>query len=196
MPTFDDGSPVRIVVIAASLGGVSAIRAVLADLPASFPVPIVVVQHRTSRQPNALARVLGYHSKLRVADVIPDELLEPGTVYVAPPDRHVLVTSAHRFAFMEGQRIKHVLSSANPLFESAAANYGDSVVAVVLTGTDSDASEGARAVKDAGGCVIAQDASTSESFQMPSAAIATGAVDAVLPLNEIGPALTRLVERS
>ncbi len=93
---------------------------------------------------------------------------------------------------MDGQRIRHVLSSANPLFESAAAAFGPRVVAVILTGTDSDGAEGARAIKDAGGVVLAQSEATCESFEMPRAAIATGAVDAVLPLDEIAAALVKL----
>lgn len=85
-----------------------------------------------------------------------------------------------------------MLSSANPLFASAANTFGDAAIGLVLTGTDSDATDGVQAIKERGGLVIAQDRRTSEYFDMPRSAIATGAVDLVLPLDEIAPALVRV----
>jgi two-component system, chemotaxis family, protein-glutamate methylesterase/glutaminase len=182
----------RVVLLAASLGGLVAIRKILSELPADFPVPIVVVLHRTTQAPNLLVHVLARETPLRVKAIVPDEALQPGTVYVAPPDRHAIITNTGRLALRDGRRIKHVLSSADPLFTSAAQNFHGKVVAVVLTGTNSDAAAGARAVKDAGGVVIAQDILTSESFEMPRAAIEAGAVDTVLPLGDIASTLIEL----
>jgi two-component system, chemotaxis family, protein-glutamate methylesterase/glutaminase len=182
----------EVVLMAGSLGGIEALKTVLSGLPQTFPVPIIIVQHRTTAHPNLLARVLSRVTKLTIEPVLPNQELVPGTVYLAPPDRHVTVTATQRLALSDGQRIKHVLSAADPLFVSAAQNFGSRVIAVVLTGNDSDAAAGARAVKDAGGVVLAQDAASSKSFQMPHAAIATGAVDEILPLDRIAPALVRL----
>jgi two-component system chemotaxis response regulator CheB len=89
-------------------------------------------------------------------------------------------------------RIRHVLSSANPLFSSAAKVFGSRVIAIVLTGSDRDATNGVQTVKTRGGIVIAQDRATSKMFAMPRSAIETGCVDRVMPLEEIAPALMRL----
>jgi two-component system, chemotaxis family, protein-glutamate methylesterase/glutaminase len=103
------------------------------------------------------------------------------------------LTDAGTFSYVDGQRINHVLSSANPLFISSAAALGTRAIAVVLTGFGSDGTDGVQSIKAGGGIVIAQDERTSEAFGMPGAAIKTGAVDYVLPLEEIAPTLVRLV---
>jgi two-component system chemotaxis response regulator CheB len=190
--TFAPRHGIDVVLLAASAGGVQATQKLLSALPQNFPAPIVVVQHRTTHLPNVLAKVLGYKTALEVKPVAAGETLRAGTVYVAPPDRHVTITAGRRLALSDGKRVSHVLSSADPLFCSAAQSFGSGVVAVVLTGTATDAAAGSRAVKDAGGTVIVQDRATSLSFQMPQAAINTGAVDEVLPLEAIAPELVRL----
>jgi RNA polymerase-binding transcription factor DksA len=118
--------------------------------------------------------------------------LAPGRVYVAPPDRHVLVNPDGTLSLTKTQRVRHVRPSADVLFPSLAASCGGRGVAVVLTGGDANGAAGVRVVKQAGGFVVAQDEATSRHFAMPRAAIETGCVDRVLPVGEIGPALDRL----
>jgi two-component system chemotaxis response regulator CheB len=118
--------------------------------------------------------------------------MEPGTVYVAPADLHLVIESDGALGFSNGRRIRYLLSSANPLFESAA-RFGGRVIAAVLTGSGYDATDGVQAVRASGGVVIAQDEATSAVFGMPRSAIATGAVAHVLPLAAIGPAIASLV---
>jgi two-component system, chemotaxis family, protein-glutamate methylesterase/glutaminase len=120
----------------------------------------------------------------------------PGVVYVARPDLHLLVTPDCRFEYRDGHRIKFVRSSANPLFESAARVFDGRPVAVVLTGGGSDATDGVQSVRAASGTVIVQDQATSEHWSMPESAIRSGAVDLVLPLDAIAPALAALVSGS
>lgn len=182
-----------LVAIAASAGGVEAVRTILEGLPSNFPAPIAVVLHRSSRFPDYLADVLGRRSKLAVKRVEQSEPMNPGTVYLAPPEKHLIVGPGCIAHLTDGCRIRHLRSSANPLFESAAECLGGRVIAVVLTGYNSDGTDGVQTVKVHGGTVIAQDRSTSEVFGMPSSAIATGCVSQVLPLDQIGPALVRLV---
>ncbi|HEY4563765.1 MAG TPA: chemotaxis protein CheB, partial [Thermoanaerobaculia bacterium] len=122
------------------------------------------------------------------------EVMRPGTVYLAPPDLHMYVQRGGVCHLADGRRIHHLRSSANPLFDSAADIFKGRVIAVVLTGVDGDATDGVQSVKAQGGMVIAQDEATSEAFGMPGSAIATGCVDQVLPLQEIGPALCRLTQ--
>jgi two-component system, chemotaxis family, protein-glutamate methylesterase/glutaminase len=186
-PSFD------LVVIAASAGGVQALQHVLARLPADFPAPICVVQHRTLRVPDLLPRVLGRSTRLKVKRSQAGERMEAGTVYLAPVDAHLVVNSDLTLALRDGTRIRHVLSSANPLFTTAAKATGKGTIGVVLTGNDSDATDGVQAIKQEGGIVIAQDRTTAQNFGMPGSAIQTGAVDYVLPLDLIGPALVDLV---
>jgi len=180
------------VVIAASAGGVQALQKLLSALPPDFPLPIAVVQHRTGNPPNLLARVLGRHTALTVKTAEQGEALAAGTVYLAPPRQHLIVRADESLALFDGQKIRHVHSSANPLFASAARVYGPRVIAVVLTGGDRDATDGVQTVKQSGGIVLAQDEATSMVFAMPQSAIETGAVRAVLPLGEIAPEILRL----
>jgi two-component system chemotaxis response regulator CheB len=119
--------------------------------------------------------------------------LTPGCVYIAPADRHLTIGPDSRFAFQDGRRVRGVLSSANPLFETAASVFRQRLVAVVLTGTGFDATDGVQRVRAFGGTVIAQDEVTSAYFGMPGAAIRTGAVNHVLPLDAIAPAIVGIV---
>jgi two-component system chemotaxis response regulator CheB len=183
----------RVVVIGASAGGIEALRAILKALPQTFPAPIVIVQHRSPTRASLLRSVLAFDSKLPVVDAKAGESLSPGTVYVSRADLHLTVTSARQFAYVDGHPIRFVLSSANPLFESAARVYGNGAIGVVLSGGGTDATDGVQAVRTHGGIVIAQDERTSRVFGMPSSAIRSGAVNYVLPIEEIGPMLTRLV---
>ncbi len=182
-----------LIVMAASAGGIDALGTVFAGLPAHFPVPVAVVQHRSTHLPNMLAHVLGRYTSLRVKTADAGETPQPGTIYLAPPDRHLSIAAGGTFRLTNGTLIHYTHSAADPLFLSAAEVHRDRVVAVVLTGGAGDGAEGARAVGLAGGMVLAQDEATSQVFSMPRATIATGHADAVLPLGEIGPALIRLV---
>ncbi len=180
------------VVIVASLGGIPALATLLSSLPADFRLPILVVQHRSSGRPSHLAEILRRSTTLRVGPAEEGDSPQAGCVYLAPPNLHLLIDSSHRIALSDGRPIRHLLSAGDPLFSSAAAAYGPGLIAVVLTGTDSDGAKGVVDVKAAGGTVIAQDEATSEAFGMPKAAVATGCVDAVLPISQIGPRLVRM----
>jgi two-component system chemotaxis response regulator CheB len=184
-------APFDLIVIAASAGGIEALSTVLAALPADFPVPIALVQHRRDGQ--VLPAILARRTGLAVKEAESGEPIRPRTLYVAPTDWHLTVAPDRTFALHDGRRIRHVLSSAIPLFSSAAQALPGRVIAVVLSGGGMDATDGVQAVKASGGIVIAQDEATSKTFGMSRAAIQTGCVDHVLPLAQIGPALVRLV---
>ena len=188
--------PIRLVTIAASAGGIPALCELLSALPADYPASVAIVQHRTEHKPDLLSRILARHCKLPVSQVQPGEPMLPGHVYLAPARRHLLVRPDETFATTDGRKIRHLHSSADPLFETAAQVFGSTLIAVVLTGGDADATDGVQAVKSAGGTVIVQDEATSQCFSMPASAIRTGAVDYILPLGEIGPAVVRLTRSS
>lgn len=185
--------PFELVLIAASAGGVPALREFLAKLPSTFPVPIAVVLHRTQAQPIRLAQTLGRASALPVKTAEQGEPLREGTVYLAPARQHLVVRPDRTFHLMDGHKIKYVHSSANPLFESAAYALDGRVVAVVLTGSGTDGTNGVQTVKGMGGVVLVQDPATTAYATMPLSAIGTGAVDRVLPLELIAPELVKLV---
>ncbi len=184
--------PLRMVVVAASAGGVEALSVLVHALPATFNVPVVVAMHRSESAPSVLAGILARAGSLPVKQLTrPGERPEPGVVYLAPTTRHLVITEDGVFGFHDGECIHHLRSSADPLFASAARQLDGCVAGVVLTGMGRNATDGVLAVKEHGGVVIAQDRATSRFFSMPKSAIETGAVDFVLPLPEIAPMLAR-----
>lgn len=187
------GTAFDVVAMASSAGGVKALGTILAALPADFPAALVVVQHVSPTHRSLLPQVLARQTPLRVRPAADGDRLAPGAVFVAPPDRHVLVNPDGTLSLTRTERVRHVRPSADVLFPSLAASCHDRGIAVVLTGGDANGAAGVRVVKQAGGVAVAQDEATSQCFAMPSAAIATGCVDLVLPVEEIGPALVRLV---
>ncbi len=182
-----------IVAFAASAGGVFALAEVLARLPADFPAIILVVQHLDPRHRSPTPQVFGRRSKLPVHQATDGMEARPGHVYLAPPDRHLLITSDGTVSLTQTELVNFVRPSADLLFESVAAAYGERAIAVVLTGAGKDGSVGVTAIKKRGGTVIAQDESSSQFFGMPSAAIRTGTVDFILPIDEIPAALVTLL---
>lgn len=181
-----------VVALAASAGGLGAISKILSELPADLPVAIVVLQHLDPRHRSLMAGILSRRTSLKVKEAEQGEILESSTVYIAPPNQHLLVEPGGSISLTQTELVHFVRPSADLLFESLAASYRERIIACVLTGTGSDGSMGVRAIKKMGGTVIAQDEGA-EFFGMPSAAIETGDVDFVLPLAEISGAIQSLV---
>ena len=182
-----------VVALAASAGGLTALSSVLADLPAGFPAGILVVQHLDPRHRSLMADILNRRTRLEVKQAEDGDHLTPGRVYIAPPNRHLLLNGDGSLSLTQTELVHFVRPSADLLFESVAASYKDRSIAVVLSGSGGDGSMGVKAIKKMGGTVLAQDQRTSEFFGMPGAAIHSGSVDFVLPLEEIAPALVTLV---
>lgn len=182
-----------VVAMAASAGGLTAFSQILAALPADFPAAILVVQHLDPRHKSLMAEILSRRTTLKIQEAKEADTLISGTVYIAPPNRHLLVNFDGTLSLSQSELVHFVRPSADLLFESVAAIYKDRAIAVVLTGTGSDGAMGVQAIKKMGGTVIAQDEKSSEFFGMPGAAIQTGNVDFILPLDEVPSALTTLV---
>ena len=181
-----------IVAIAASAGGVTALARLLSELPKLGAI-VVIVQHVDPRHRSLMPQVIGRRSPLPVEHVEDETQLEPDHVYLAPPDHHLLVNRKGMATLTDTELVNFVRPSADLLFESVAAAYGDRAIAVVLTGSGRDGAMGVTAIKQRRGTVIAQDEQSSEFFGMPSAAIATGVVDFILPLDAIAPKLVTLM---
>jgi len=193
--TPTSGSAFTVIALASSAGGLKALTRILGSLPVDFPVPIVVVQHLDPRHRSLMAGILSRRTELTVKEAEEGDRLRPGAVFLAPPNRHLLVNPDRTLSLSQSELVHFVRPSADLLFESVAASHKDGVIAVVLTGSGSDGSMGVRAVKKMGGTVIAQDPDTCEFPGMPVASIQTGLVDFVLPLNDIPSALRTLLSR-
>ncbi|MGZ0153576.1 chemotaxis protein CheB [Kribbella sp. WER1] len=188
------GDRFDIVAIASSAGGIRALSQVLGAIPSGFPVPVVVVQHLDPRHETVIADVLGRRSPLRVKLARAGERAVPGTIYVAPPNRHLLVGADGELTLSNSELVHFVRPSADLLFESVAGAYGARAIACVLTGSGSDGAMGVSAVKSRGGTVIAEDPESAEFRGMPEAAVGTGSVDFVLPLDEIADVIVALAD--
>src|SRR5438270_1869100 len=184
----------EIVAVASPAGGLAALTSLRSALPASFPAPVLLVQHLAPRHKSLLADMLSRCTELPVKMAEGGDRLTGGSVFVAPPNYHLVVDPGGTLSLTQSELIHFLRPSADILFESVANSFPGRAIAVVLSGTGSDGAKGVKAIKNTGGTVIAQDEDTSEFFGMPSAAIATGSVDIVLPLALIAPALVGLVQ--
>jgi two-component system, chemotaxis family, protein-glutamate methylesterase/glutaminase len=181
--------PTHVVAVVGSAGGIRAIQVLLGALPANLDACVLVVIHLTPLAPSLLPAILGRVTALQVAPAFTGAPLEPGIVWVAPPDAHLLVEPDRTLRLDRSELVHHVRPSADVLLLSLAKNHHDPCTVVVLSGTGIDGAAGAAAVKQAGGRVLAQDEATAQYFGMPGAAILAGGVDEVLPLDAIAPAV-------
>jgi two-component system, chemotaxis family, protein-glutamate methylesterase/glutaminase len=185
----------ELVVMAASTGGPAALRRILMDLPRTFPVPIMVVQHIARDFTAGFADWLAGSSVLQVKLAEGGEHMRAGVVYIAPDDAHLGVSSDGRVRLANGPPIGGFRPSATHLFESAARVYNSRLVAVILTGMGSDGADGLQQARSTGAYVVAQDEATSVVFGMAHEALRRGAVDVMLPLEEIAGRLVELTTK-
>ena len=183
----------RVLAIACSTGGPPALQRVLSGLPATFPLPILVVQHITPGFTAGLATWLASVCPFPVKVVYRTVPLTTATVFLAPDEYHIGTVGRHAVTHIDAPPVGGFRPSGTTLFESVARGFGDATIAVILTGMGEDGVAGLRAVHKAGGRVIAQDEKTSIVFGMPGAAIAAGLAHTVLPLDAIAPHLMSLI---
>ena len=185
------GRRLDVVVIGASLGGPRALARLLSGLPPTFPVGIAVVQHIADGFTAGLASWLSQECALPVRQATDGEPLRPGEVLLAPSGHHLLVGDG-RVRLSDGPAVDTFKPSVTPLFLSAAQAYGARACGVILTGMGHDGAAGLKALHDAGGTTLAQDEQSSAVFGMARAAIELGAVDRVLPLEDLPRTLVAL----
>jgi two-component system chemotaxis response regulator CheB len=182
---------INCITIASSTGGPMALCHLCSSLPENFSVPILLVQHNTSGFDKSFVQWLNGYSRVNIQLAEEGSIPCGGNVYVAPTDKHIVINNTG-IAFDDGEPVNNQKPSADVLFKSAANIYRNSLVSIVLTGMGNDGAEGTRFVRQAGGITIAQDEASSMIFGMPQAAIETGRVEFVLPLNEIANKLVSL----
>src|SRR3954470_18524383 len=188
------GKKPAVLVIGSSTGGPEALARVVPALPASLPVPVLVVQHMPPVFTRQFAQRLDRLAALRVGEAVDGPPLLPGTVHLAPGDHHLVVRGTGRgmtTALNQAPPENFCRPAVDPLFRSAVAAYDGAVLGVVLTGMGSDGRVGAAAIHEAGGTVLAQDQASSVVWGMPGAVTQAGLADEVLPLDRVAEAIGR-----
>ena len=180
-----------LVIIGASWGGLRAVGRILEGLPAGFPAPVVVVQHRQEGVKDLLSGLLDRHGPLTVREAEDKAELSAGCVFVAPSGYHVLIEAGHLELTTEAE-VRFSRPSIDVAMESAAHAYGDRAIGVVLTGANEDGAAGLAEIRRLGGVAVAQDPDSAERATMPAAAIAAAHPQYVCRLEEIAPLLVRL----
>ena len=181
-----------LVVVGSSAGGLSALSVVLSGLPSEGFPPVVIAQHQSATTTGeGLAELLQKACALDVRVAHDKDELLPNNVFVGPPDYHVLVERGS-LALSVDEHVMFSRPSIDVLFESAAANYGDRVAGVVLTGANDDGARGLAAIRARGGIAVVQEPATAEAATMPARAVELARPHQVLPLDEIAPFLVRI----
>jgi two-component system chemotaxis response regulator CheB len=180
------------IVIGGSSGALEALAVLLPAIPAACAVPIAIVIHLPPTRPSHLPEVLAPRATLPVREAEDKEPAEPGVIYVAPPNYHLLIERGRTFALSDDQPLHFSRPAIDVLFESAAEAYGARLAGVLLSGANADGAGGMNAIKRAGGLAIVQAPDDAETPVMPRAALALIQTDYVLPAREIGPMLGRL----
>ncbi len=188
--------PFDVLALGASWGGVEVLSNLVAELPKNWCVPVVIVQHQHPYSGNALQRILSRRTTLPVIDVEDKDKLVPAHVYIAPANYHLLMEQDGSFSLSLEAPVNFSRPSIDVTFSSLSRVYQRRCIGVVLTGANDDGAQGIKDIKTGGGYTIAQQPESAEAPVMPAAAIATGAVDAILTPQEIVPALLRLLDGS
>jgi two-component system chemotaxis response regulator CheB len=188
-----DGSTVPVIVVGASAGGVDALSAVVAGLPVGLRAAVLLVLHVAPQGRSVLPHILSTRGPLPASHAVDGERLKPSHVYVAPPDRH-LVVEPGRIRLTDEPRENGVRPSIDTLFRSAAHAYGPAVIAVVLSGMLDDGTAGLIAVKQHGGVAVVQDPAEAVFPSMPANAVRFADPDHVVALDKIAPLLAGIVD--
>jgi two-component system chemotaxis response regulator CheB len=183
------------IVIGASLGGMKALRHILAELPATFPLPIAVVLHRHKESGDSLISIIQSGLALKVSEVVDKDPILPGHVHLSPSDYHLLVEPLY-FSLSTDEPVQYARPSIDVLFESAADVYGDKAIGIILTGANHDGALGLRAIRRRGGTAIVQAPADAECPVMPASALETTPDALVRPVAEIAGLLLQLTSSS
>lgn len=180
------------IVIGVSSGGMQAMNAIFPLLPKDFKVPIIIVQHIGAHSDGEWIRILDHKCNLHVKEADEKEMIEPGNIYIAPPNYHLLIEKNKTFSLTIDQRVNFARPAIDVLFETAAQAYQKKLIGVILTGSNYDGTKGMATIKDLGGLTIAQDPSTAASSFMPASAIAAMQPDYILSLDDIVKLLLKI----
>ena len=160
------------IVIGVSSGGMNALKIIFSILPADFCLPIIIVQHVGPHSDSQWIQIFNSKSPLQIKEADEKEKIEKGTIYIAPPNYHLLIEKNKTFSLTIDERVNFARPSIDVLFESAAEAYKKALIGIILTGANHDGAKGLKRIKDYGGLALIQDPETAESGYMPRSAIA------------------------
>jgi two-component system chemotaxis response regulator CheB len=173
------------IVIGTSAGGLYALSFILESLPSGYPIPIIIVQHRSKDQRDLLEEILQSKSRVRIKQADEKEKIRSGIVYFAPPDYHLLIERDEIFSLSSDERVRYSRPSIDVLFETAAIVYKETLIGIVLTGANNDGAAGLVAIKRSGGLTIVQDPADAQYPYMPASAIEAKGVMRIMTLAQI-----------
>lgn len=185
---------IRLIVIGASAGALQALSAILPELPADFPVPVLIVVHVPADRDNMIAPLFQAKCAMTVREAEDKEPAQPGVIHFAPPGYHLLVEADGTLSLSTEEEVLYSRPSIDVLFESAADAFGPDAMGVILTGANPDGAAGLRAIAAAGGMALVEDPAAAYAPAMPQAALAACPAAHVLPLGEIA-AFLRMTTR-
>lgn len=174
------------IVIGTSAGGLYVLTRILKSLPADYPIPVIIVQHRSRDERNLLEEVLQQRCSIRIKQVDEKEMIQRGFVYFAPPDYHLLIEHDGTFSLSFDPPVNYSRPSIDVLFETAAEVFKNKLLGIILTGANKDGSKGIKKISLQGGTTIAQQPETADYPEMPRSAINTGYVKHILAPEAIG----------
>jgi two-component system chemotaxis response regulator CheB len=180
------------IVIGCSAGGLTALQRVLPGLDTRLGVPVVICCHTGSADVTILVDLLGRHASLPVVEASERAPADPGVIHVAPSGYHLMIEPNFHFSLSVDAKVAYARPSIDVLFETAADAWQDGLIAVLLTGANSDGAQGLVAVRRAGGYALVQDPLTAEADVMPLAGLEAAGADACLPLDVIAAKLNEL----
>lgn len=180
------------IVIGTSAGGLYALTSILQQLPPDYPIPVVVVQHRSKDQRDLFEDVLQSKCKIKIKQADEKENIKGGYVYTAPPDYHLLIENDQTFSLTADDLVLYSRPSINVLFESAAVVYRDKLIGIILTGANNDGASGITIIRKYGGLTIAQVPAEAQFPFMPNASIKTKNIQHVWTLSEIQKFLLKI----
>lgn len=193
---MDIPSHIDFIAIGASAGGVEALGALLSKLPAHSPVAMAIVLHVPPDRPSLLVELFSERCALPVKEAEDKERIEPGHIYIAPPNYHLLVEPDYSFSLSVEDAVLYSRPSIDLLLDSAAYAYGERMLGVVLTGASSDGAQGLARVRERGGLGWVQDPATARARAMPLAAIDQAGADRILELNALASDLASVMART
>ncbi len=180
------------IVIGVSSGGMNAMNVLFSLLPKGFSIPIIILQHIGSHSDNEWIKILNKKTNIVIKEAEEKEKIEKGNAYVSPPNYHLLIERNKTFSFTIDERVNYARPSIDVLFESAAEAFKGKLIGIILTGSNTDGTNGMKRIKENGGLTIAQDPATAESAYMPSSAIDAVKMDHILTLEGIADLLIKI----
>lgn len=184
-----------LVVIGGSSGGMQAVMKILAGLDPLFTIPVVIVLHQFKNSKSRLISILQSKTKIPVKEPLDKEKIEPSTIYVAPPDYHLMIEADKSFAYSYSETINYSRPSIDVLFETAGHVYKNNLAAILLTGANDDGAKGIKYIGMAGGLTLIEDPASAEMPMIPKAALELFKPDKILHLNTIATEINQLNKR-